>query len=146
MTHARKEVALYAVHFVQLHIRLRKLIDFAVEIVVHGPQFCLRIDKVAEHPVKRGGQLFEFVTRLDAGTKMVIPTPDFIADFTKVVERFDNHISHNGVECDHRKEYGGDRDGGQNAACGDDFVSSLLGRHLHLHDSQHVRLRAPHVF
>ena len=67
MAHRGQEVALEPVHLEQGEVRLRQLVDLAVEVVVDGSEFLLHGHEVVEHPVEGVRQLLELVAGLDLG-------------------------------------------------------------------------------
>ena len=80
VAHSRQKIALQAVHFVQGHVGLRQLIDLAIEIGVHVPQFFLYGHQVPQHAVECAAQFLEFIAGLNIGPQLDFSLADRVAD------------------------------------------------------------------
>ena len=124
VAHGGQEVALEAVHLVELHVELGQLIDLAVELGVGLPQLRLRLDEVPQHVVERRGQVLELVVGVDFGPLVEVARGDGVAHVAQVLQRLDDHVADDHVQRDHRQEDGQDADRQQDRPVPGDLVLS----------------------
>ena len=140
VAHRRQEVVFELVHLVQPQVHLGQLVDFAVEIGVHGAQFVLHSHQVPQHAVERMAQFLEFIARANVGPQFEISAGDLVADVLEVQDRLHDHVTH-------------DRVGGQNgqrrrsdAGCQEDGIvfgevfSRRIEGDVDLHDPHQLAL------
>ena len=143
VAHVGQEIVFQAIHLVEPHVQLRQLIHFAVQVLVHAPQFRLRVGQVPQHAVERLGQILELVVRVDLRPHLHLAAAHVVAHVPQVLERLDDHVAHDQVQGDHGHEDGEDGHGDQDGA----RVADRLGRagigqnHLHGQQGRFLRVR-----
>ena len=87
VAHGGQEVALDAVHLVELHVQLGQLVDLAVQVDVHLPQLVLDGHEVAQHAVEGHAQGLELVAGVDLGPHRDVAVADRVAHLAQVLQR-----------------------------------------------------------
>jgi len=106
MAHGRQEVALEAVHLEKGHVRLRELVDLAVEVGVDVAELVLHGDEIVEHPLNACESFLELVAGLDLAANVELTRGDRVGDVAEVLDGFDDHIPDDDVRGDHRQDRG----------------------------------------
>ena len=151
MAHGGQEVALQPVHLEQGEVRLRQLVDLAVEVAVDLAQLLLHGDQVVEHPVEGVRELLELVTGLDLAADVELARGDRVGDVAEVLDRLDDHVADDHVRGDHRQDRRQQGRGDQERTVAVDRPGRLFHRQVdHDRAGQVARLRhdplAPGLF
>ena len=141
VAHGGQEVALEAVGLEQGQVGLGQLVDLAVEVGVDLAQAVLHVHEVAQHAVEGVAEVLELVAGLDLAADVQFAGGDGVADFLEVLDRLDDHVSHNEVTAGHdeqgRHQGGGDEHRPVDMDAVHDGVDGLL-RHLDLDQGDEV--------
>ena len=144
MAHGGKEVALQAVHLVEMQIGLCQLVDLVVEIAIGLAEILLRVDKAPEHPIEGDPELFELVGRVDLGPGLHVATPHLVGHVPQVLERLHDHVADDRVGGEHREKHGHDRRGGENGPVPVDRLAGCRIGHHHLHHRHEIVVGEQH--
>jgi hypothetical protein len=131
VAHRGQEVALNAVHVIELHVGLGKLVHLAVQIGVHIAEFLLDGYQVVEHAVEGDGQGLELVARVNLRPKRDVAVADRVAHLAQVGKRLDNHVADDCVGRQHCQRDGNEGRRDQKRAV---IVQRDLRRFVRNHD------------